>query len=60
MIKAKFIGQTSCGFISNQVYKIKIFTDKQNSYIWVKDLNSSARCPYSNIKTLSENWEIPH
>jgi len=59
MIKAKFIGQTSCGFISNHVYQIKIFTDKNSQYIWVKDKNSRAKCPYSSIKTLSQNWEIP-
>lgn len=55
----KFIGETSCGFISDWVYEIRIGTDKKNQYVWVKDIHSSACCPYTNIHTLGANWEIP-
>lgn len=58
-IKAKFIGNSSCGFISGFVYHINIYTDDNNRYVWVRDLNGSGCCPYRSIKTLAENWEIP-
>lgn len=58
-IKARFIGSTSCGFISGFTYEIKIYTDKKDKYVWVKDLHGYGICPYSSIDTLAKNWEIP-
>ena len=58
-IVGKFIGETSCGFVTNQVYQIVISTDTKNQFVWVKDSRSSACCPYTNIYTLAANWEIP-
>lgn len=56
-IVAKFIGRTSCGFVSNGTYEIKMkFKDK---WIWIYDLHSAARCPYSNINKVAENWRMP-
>lgn len=56
-IKAEFIGQTSCGFVSNGIYEIKmVFKGK---WIWIYDLHSAARCPYSSINKVAENWRMP-
>lgn len=56
-IKAEFIGQTSCGFVSNGIYEIKmVFKGK---WIWVFDRHSAARCPYSSINKVAENWRMP-
>lgn len=56
-IWARFIGKTSCGFVSNKVYRVDMFGDE--GYIWIKAKGGHAICPYSNLKTLAENWEIP-
>lgn len=56
-IKAEFIGQTSCGFVSNGIYKIKMVF--KGNWIWIYDLHSAARCPYSNINKVAENWRMP-
>ena len=56
-VEARFIGETSCGFVSGFVYELQIYTDSR--WVWVRDRNSAAKCPYSSIKTLAENWEIP-
>lgn len=56
-VKAKFIGETSCGFVSGFVYELEIYTDSR--WVWVRDKHSAAQCPYSSMKTLAENWEIP-
>jgi len=56
-VKARFIEETSCGFVSGFVYELQIYTDSR--WVWVRDRNSAAQCPYSSIKTLAENWEIP-
>lgn len=56
-IKAEFIGQTSRGFVSNGIYKIKMVF--KGNWIWIYDLNSAARCPYSNINKVAENWRMP-
>ena len=58
-IKARFIGSTSCGFITGFVYYIRIYTDSNDKYVWVKNLRGLGLCPYRSIKTLAENWEIP-
>ena len=51
---AKFIGKTSCGFITGKVYDIKIYT--RDNLIIIEDLQSNATCPYSSIKTVNDNW----
>lgn len=56
-VKGRFIGTTSCGFITGKVYRIKIGAD--GPYISVRDVHDSRYCPYSSIATLSQNWEIP-
>lgn len=42
-IKAEFIGQTSCGFVSNGIYEIKMLF--KGKWIWIFDRHSAARCP---------------
>ena len=54
---ARFIGETSCGFVSGRTYELEIFTDSR--WVWVKDKHSGAKCPYASIKALGNNWEIP-
>lgn len=56
-VTGRFIGSTSCGFVSGNVYRIKIGAD--GPYISVRDIHGSGYCPYRSIATLSQNWEIP-
>ncbi len=56
-IKAEFIGQTSCGFVTNGIYNIKI--KPKGKWIWVYSSFNGARCPYSSIQKLAENWRMP-
>lgn len=58
-ILGRFIGETSCGFVKGAVYDLVISTDTKNYFVWVKDKNGSGVCPYSSIRALAENWEIP-
>lgn len=67
-MKAKFVGKTSMGFISNGIYDISIKIQnvrkgkgifcKIMEYVCVYDNNSTAWCPYSSLPTLLKNWEI--
>lgn len=56
---ARFIGRDSCGFIHGRIYHLKIFTNGYDEYLWVKSKYGKGLCPYSSIKTLAKNWEIP-
>lgn len=56
-VVGKFIGETSCGFVSGNAYHIKIFQD--GPYISVRNRHGTGYCPYSSIQTLASNWEIP-
>lgn len=56
MTVAKFIGKTSCGFVSGEEYYIK--TEVKGKYIWLYDCNSSASCPYESMETILDNWKI--
>ncbi len=56
-IKAEFVGQTSCGFVSNIIYEIKI--KQRDKWIWVYDKHSSAKCPYESLQSLAQNWKAP-
>lgn len=56
-IIARFIGNTSCGFVTGKVYELEIYTDSK--WVWVKDRKGPAQCPYSSIRLLAQNWEIP-
>ena len=55
---AVFIGRDSCGFKNNHIYCIKVWLNTNGGYSWVYDQNSNARCPYSSIDTLNQNWHI--
>lgn len=68
IVKGRFIGNTSCGFVTNHEYTVKIcrcrcvrpfFNTKADNWLWVFDMHSGARCPYASIKLLADNWEIP-
>lgn len=56
-VTARFIGQTSCGFVPDHVYELDIFTESR--WVWVRDRHSPAKCPYESIGALGDNWEIP-
>lgn len=60
-VLAKFTGTTSCGFVHGVEYRVKIFTHtyKGHNWIWVKDLQGVACCPYDTIQAIADNWEIP-
>lgn len=57
IVQGRFIGNTSCGFVSGQVYDLRLFT--KNGFLWAADAHSRAKCPYISIHALSLNWEIP-
>lgn len=52
-MKARFIGKNgSMGLVHGRIYNIQIWSD--NDYIYVRW--GSLTCPYTNLKTLHENW----
>ena len=57
----RFIGTTSCGFVTGKVYEISItlLCDGAGDYIALKDLCGTGYCWYTSIRTLADNWEIP-
>jgi len=55
-VVAKFVGKTSCGFISGRTYSL--FTEVKYNLLWVHDLNSNANCPYKCLETFLKNWRI--
>ena len=56
--RGKFIGQTSCGFVTGNVYTVKMKLD--GPYISLKDVRGPGYCPYKSIATLAQNWDIPY
>lgn len=56
---ARFIGETSCGFISGWLYEVRVERRPGSPYLWVVDLHSPGRCPYTTVGTLAANWRIP-
>lgn len=63
-MKARFKGiNGSMGFVNGRVYNIMtrcgyLWGKKENPCIIVIDTESKQRCPYSNMETILENWEI--
>ena len=53
----KFIGKSSCGFITGNKYSIRLIW--KYGYFWVISLDGLGRCPYTSAKSLAKNWEIP-
>lgn len=63
-MKARFIGETSCGFIKNKVYDLYssvrdvTINSKFTHCICLHDKNSNAECLYTNIDAVLLNWRI--
>lgn len=57
-VTGRFIGNTSCGFVSGNVYHLKMYTS--GPYIILRDRQGSGYCPYSSIANVAQNWEIPN
>lgn len=56
-MKARFIGShNSMGFQYGQIYTI--WTEIKRNMLWLFDVKSSLYCPYSNMETMLDNWEI--
>lgn len=56
-MKAKFIGKSSMGYKSDQVYIL--LTRIQGNYLWVQDKAKVGQpCPYASLKSFLKNWEI--
>jgi hypothetical protein len=53
----KFIGKSSCGFITGRSYRIHLTW--AHGYYWINSLDGPGRCPYSSAEALAKNWEIP-
>lgn len=61
MIKAKFIGQDSMGFIHDRVYDLNTRIQEFQMYgfcLVVYDQNSSAYCPYGSLEAFLNNWQV--
>lgn len=56
MINARFIGQSSCGFVHGRTYSI--FSRIKNDMIWIYDRGSDACCPYKSLGALLANWQF--
>lgn len=63
-MKARLIGETSCGFIKNRVYDLySSISDvtihgKFTHCICLHDKNSNAECLYTSIDAILNNWRI--
>ena len=58
-LKAKFIGKSSLGFISNNTYDLKLdvlYNNKTLIIIKTDDKNQKLRCEYNSWKRYKENW----
>ena len=60
MIVGKFIGTNSCGFKNGNTYILKISIKRfcGEYCIYLRDVKSKAKCPYSTLKSLLQNWVI--
>jgi len=62
----KFIGTTSMGFVTGQMYQVKcvkrLYHDrregKQKMGLFLFDLNSEAWCPYESMDAILRNWRF--
>lgn len=58
MLRLKFIGQDgSCGFRHGRKYFVRISQYGKHNWYWVDGLFWK-RCPYVNLNTLKQNWEM--
>jgi len=60
-LKAKFIGKSSLGFISNKEYEL--IMDSQSAEIHIESVpdqpdRRTLKCVYSNTPKFLENWEV--
>ena len=53
---ARFIGQTSCGFVHGRSYSI--YSRIKKDMIWIYDRKSNAYCPYKSLEALLSNWQF--
>lgn len=65
IIQAKFKGSSSCGFQHGLTYNLisrnetrSFLFCKPKTYIWIFDMNSNAKCPYSSLEAFLRNWEV--
>ena len=56
-IYGKFIGKTSRGFVTGRMYLIRLSWD--GLYIWIHRVDGPGCCPYTSVKAVAANWEIP-
>lgn len=63
-MKAKFIGQSSCGFKTDEIYEITTkcsdiyIRNKKTPCLCVMDSKSKKWCPYSNLESFLRNWNL--
>jgi len=59
-LKAKFIGKSSLGFISNKEYELVVDSQSTEIHISVSDHSDrrTLKCVYSNTPKFLENWEV--
>lgn len=57
-IRVKFIGKDgNMGFKTGKQYLINIEQDKNNNWIWVKEIFGKSGA-YKSMKTLEKNWDL--
>lgn len=63
-MKMRFVGKTSCGFISNRIYDVEIRSGlvrtngKIKECVIITDKNGGGRCPYESLNGINANWKL--
>lgn len=62
-MRARFIGRDgSMGFEHGKVYNIETYIGsrlfRRGGFLWLRDKSSGLKCPYSNMESLLNNWEL--
>ena len=64
MIKAKYIGRDSLGFLSGKVYEIVTTVEtvslgnRKKMCLVVTDKKTGNKCPYDRLETFLKYWKI--
>ena len=65
-MRGKFIGKSSMGFVTGDIYNIKTQIQKIRKSVYpfcedimcicIYDINSKAWCPYRSLEAVMKNW----
>lgn len=61
-MEAKFVGNSSMGFITGRRYnvysEVQCIPNMDRPCICIYDYNSSAWCPYTSLESVFRNWKF--